>query len=182
MGRTYATKQKEQKGSRSEVTDDRLQTSVTAWNPEHGCAVREGMGHAPVLLHCRFSARRRSRALLFASALPTAAIATAGAAILLAIQLAFLVAQASADEGASPPDEVGWAELHDFLPPDATLEEAVGKIRRARIVTSEMIGYGGQSSAVYDASLRLARLASDEQLRALVSDPSPGSKRCRASR
>ncbi len=55
--------------------------------------------------------------------------------------------------------------MEDFLPGDATLEQAVGKIRRARIVTSERISYSGSSSPVYEAYLRVAHLATDAQLR-----------------
>jgi hypothetical protein len=131
------------------------------------------MGNVSVLMRHRSFARRRSRALLLAVVLPTGATATAGVASLLAILLAFVSAVAATGKRAPPPDDVGWAEFDDFLPRNATLEQALGKIRRARIVTSGLIGYSGRSSSVYDASLRLARLASDEQLRALISDPSP---------
>ena len=95
-------------------------------------------------------------------------VATAGAASLLAILLAVMVAMAAVAEAESEQrlrdDGVGWAELD---------EQAVGKIRRARIVTFQLIGYNAHSSPVYEAYVRLGQVASDKQLRALVADEEP---------
>ena len=135
------------------------------------------MGNALGPLHRRPLSRRRSRAALWAAVLPMGTAATAGAASLLAILLAVLVSMAAVSEAESErwvrDDSVGWAELDGFLPPDANLEQAVGKIRRARIVTSEYIGYSGHTSAVYEAYVRLGQVASEKQLRALVADDEP---------
>jgi hypothetical protein len=100
--------------------------------------------------------------------------AAAGTMSLLAVLVAGLSALAAASERAGPPDDgVDWAEMEEFLPGGATLEQAVGKIRRARIVTSALISYSGRSSPVYEAYLHVARVATVEQLRTLLMDESP---------
>jgi hypothetical protein len=132
------------------------------------------MGNAWGPLHRHLLVRRRSCSALWAAVLPMGTAATAGTASLLAILLAVLSMLAAAAERGQPPDDgVGWVEMHSFLPASATLPQAVAKIRRARIVTSELVGYSGSRSPVYDAYLRLGRLASDEQLGALVADTEP---------
>ena len=132
------------------------------------------MGNALGPLRRRPWARRRSRSALWAAVLPMGTAATAGAASLLAIVLAVLIGLDGAEEGERlREDHVGWAEMKDFLPADATLEQAVGKLRRARIVTSELVGYSGRESPVYNAYVRLGQVASGEQLRALVADQEP---------
>ena len=135
------------------------------------------MGSALARLRLRQLAHRRARSALWAAVLPVGTAATAGAASLLAIVLAVLAILAAAAEEESVrrlrDDDVGWAEMDDFLPAGAPLEQVVGKIRCARIVTSDLVGYGGKSSPVYDAYVRLGQLASDVQLRALVADAEP---------
>ena len=126
-----------------------------------------------MLVRRRSIAHRPSSMSVWVLAISTVTPATAGTTSLLAILIAIVSVFGAAVERYPTEDSAGWAELDETLPREATLEQAIGKIRRARIVISEFIGYSGQSSSVYAAFLRLRHLASDEQLRALVSDPSP---------
>jgi hypothetical protein len=85
-----------------------------------------------------------------------------------------LVAEAQAEvERVRLEEEEGWAEAAKPLPADASLEQVVERIRRARVVTSALVGYNAQESPVYGAFVRLAQLADEAQLRALVEDQSP---------
>lgn len=86
----------------------------------------------------------------------------------MAMLLLVLQARTTADEGARWGIDVGGE-----LPPDASLEQVLEKIRTVNGVTSGLIGYGGSSSPVYDAFLRLEQLADEPLLLRLSWDLSP---------
>jgi hypothetical protein len=59
------------------------------------------------------------------------------------------------------------------LPPNASLEQVVEKIRSEKVVSSEHVGFAGQPSSVYAAFKRLSQVASEADLRRFTSDRSP---------
>jgi hypothetical protein len=121
--------------------------------------------------------RRSASRRLVSYQFPMAAVAgSASCLLVVAAMLVEVTAGAQAEEESDRrrlADEEGWKEASTPLPADATLEQVVEKIRRARQVTSHFVGYGADVSPVYEAFVRLDQLADEAELRALVDDESP---------
>jgi len=64
-------------------------------------------------------------------------------------------------------------DLKPALPPNASLDQIIEKIRTDDVVSSEHVGFGGEASPVYDAFKRLEKLAGEAALRRLTADRSP---------
>jgi len=65
------------------------------------------------------------------------------------------------------------AEEDGALPPNASLEQVVEKIRREKVVSSEHVGFAGRPSSVYAAFKRLSQVASEADLGRFTNDRSP---------